>query len=69
MKKTAEPINHLPNYAYSNPEGWSGTMTRRQLKETLLYTDGLVFACGYLRDIVSEHLGAGVYRVILKKRD
>lgn len=44
------------------------TMTRNQLKETLLATDGWVMACGRIWDIRSKHLGAGVYSVYLKLR-
>ena len=63
------PHNHLPNNAYACPGMWSGTMTRKQLKETLLATDGWVLACGYVRNIVSKHIGTGVYRISLKIND
>lgn len=61
-------MNHLGNQFYTMPEVASMTMTRKQLKETLLDTDGYTMACGHLWDIKSKHLGAGVYRVSLSQR-
>jgi len=43
------------------------TMTKKQLRETLLYTDGSILANGRMWDIISKHLGAGVYKVTLKR--
>ena len=62
-------INHLSENAYRNPAGFSQTMDRKHLKETLLHTDGWVLSCGYMWDIQSKSLGAGVYRVTLKKKN
>ena len=59
--------NHLSNNFYVIPHIAAMTMTRKQLKETLLYTDGKIIACGYMYDIKSKHIGAGVYSVTLKK--
>lgn len=39
------------------------TMTRQQLSKLLLDSGGNLFCRGYLRDIKSKHLGAGVYKV------
>ena len=44
------------------------TMTRKQLKELLLYTDGWMMNRGAMCDIRSKHLGAGVYQVWLEAR-
>lgn len=60
--------NHLPDAAYTMPESWSGTMTTKQLRETLLATGGDILACGWSRDIKSKRLGPGVYRVWLSAR-
>jgi len=46
----------------------SKVMTTEQLRETLLATGGDILACGEIWDIKNEHLGAGVYKVFLKKR-
>jgi len=43
-------------------------MDRKNLKELLLSTSGWIIACGETYDIKSESLGAGVYRVFLKRR-
>jgi hypothetical protein len=60
--------NHLPTSFYQIPHCASTTMTRKDLKETLLATDGWVLSCGEIFDIKSKHLGAGVYRISLEER-
>lgn len=62
-------MNHLSTNFYTMPRYANTTMTRKQLKETLLATDGWIIACGYLYDIQSKHIGAGVYKVFLKKKE
>jgi len=59
-------MNHLPDslYVFDNAKT---TLTRKQLKETLLDTNGKVMAGGRLRPIKSKHIGAGVYEVWLGK--
>jgi len=59
----------LPNNFYVFPKSANATMPRKELKEILLSTGGWIMACGYMWDIVSKHIGAGVYRVSLKMRD
>ncbi len=44
------------------------TVTRTELKALLLDTDGWVLSWGYIWDIKSKSLGAGVYSVSLVKR-
>ncbi len=61
-------MNHISENFYRNPRGASQTMTRKELKETLLATDGWVFSCGYAWDVKSKHLGAGVYKVTLTEQ-
>lgn len=68
MRNATTDKNHLPQNAYTMPGVWSGTLTAKELRETLLATDGWVFACGLSYDIKSERVGAGVYRVWLKSR-
>jgi hypothetical protein len=62
----AAPKNHLPQSFYVVPGQGFTTMTRAELRETLLATDGQVLARGNLWEIVAKHLGAGVYRVTLR---
>ena len=61
-------MNHLSDNFYKMPEHYSSTLTRKQLQETLLATDGRVMACGRLWDIKSKHLGAGIYLISLARR-
>jgi len=63
---TPETTRQL-NFLASLPSG-NTTMSRRELKEMLLETGGMVMARGELYDIATKHLGAGVYRVSLKAR-
>ena len=51
---------------YSMPSVASETMSRKDLRELLLDTEGKILTCGRLRTIVSKHLGAGIYRVTLE---
>jgi len=57
----------LPNHFYSMPGHAHTTMDRKDLKELLLATGGQTLACGKLYDIKTKHLGAGVYKVYLKR--
>ena len=59
-------MNKLPNSFYVYPNLATTTMSSEDLKETLLSTDGTIIAHGRLREIRSESLGVGVYRVSLK---
>ena len=61
-----ESKNYLPTNLYVFPNAHT-TLTRKQLKETLLATDGKVMAAGRLRTIKSKHLGVGVYDVWLEQ--
>ncbi len=65
---TQREVNHLPISFWQIPDHARVTLTRSELKETLLYhSDGRILACGYLWDIRSRSLGAGVYAVTLEK--
>ena len=53
---------------------WSGQMTeviltRKDLREVLLQTGGAIVVNGRMRDLVSKHLGAGIYKVTTKARE
>lgn len=65
MKTKPAPVNHLPTSLYQMPSA-NTTLTAKQLRETLLATDGRVFVSGRLCDIRSKAIGAGVYRVWLE---
>ncbi len=56
----------LPMNFYTMPKLASMTIARKELKELLLNTGSNIIACGRLYDIVTKHLGAGVYKVSLK---
>ena len=58
----------LPMNFYTMPHHASVTMDEKDLKELLLETSGWVIACGEIYDIRNEPLGAGVYRVFLKRK-
>lgn len=52
--------------AWQNPKWFEDTVDKKQLKEILMETGGNIIACGYVWDIKSKHLGAGVYKISLK---
>lgn len=58
--------NHLNENHYRNPGICKQAMSTRQLKETLLVTNGQVLACGRSWNIKSQKIGPGVYRVCLE---
>jgi hypothetical protein len=58
--------SQLNNNFYTVPDIAQATMTRKDLQELLLDTGGKLLTCGRFRQIVSKHLGAGVYKVTLK---
>ena len=49
--------------------GGNATLTARDLRSLLLNTGGIMMARGYLYDIRSQSLGAGVYRVTLRPKN
>jgi len=61
-------MKELPIHFYRAPDIANMTMTRKDLKELLLESDGWIIACGRTYDIKSKSMGAGVYRVSLEKR-
>ena len=58
----------LPLNFYTMPQVANITMDKKDLKELLLESEGWITACGHMWDIKNEHLGAGVYRVTLRRR-
>jgi len=65
---TANPFR-LPNSFYSyDPKLVSVMVTRKELHELLMSTGGDVLINGYIYDIKSKHMGAGAYKVTVKRR-
>jgi len=62
-------MTRLPTNFYTMPRHATATVTREQLREILLATGGDIIACGELYDIKNKHLGAGVYKIFLKRRE
>lgn len=66
--KAQREVNHLPMSFWQIPDHARVTLTRSELKETLLYhSDARIMACGHIWDIRSRSVGAGVYVVTLEK--
>lgn len=57
----------LPTRFYQIPQSATDTIERKDLKAVLLETNGSIIACGRLWDIKNKHLGAGVYKIYLKR--
>jgi hypothetical protein len=53
------------DFLASNPKFANCTVDKKELRKCLLQTDGKMFARGVFWNIVSKHLGAGVYRLSL----
>lgn len=58
----------LPRNFYTMPHYASTVIDRKDLKELLLSTGGWIIARGEIYDIRNESLGAGIYKVFLKRR-
>lgn len=67
MKTQIMPKNHLPDNFYTFPNLAVTTMSKKDLQETLLATEGTVLALGRLYNIKSKSLGAGIYKISLKR--
>jgi hypothetical protein len=61
--------NYLPKtfYVFSSTI-CKAVLTREQLHETLLATDGIIYTHGEVWDICSQDLGADIYKVWLEKQ-
>jgi len=62
-------MKQLPDDFYAYPNFANMTITRKELRELLLETEGQVVIQGRLKDIKSKHLGVGVYRVTVEDVD
>jgi len=67
LQALRDEANHLANHLASMPTVAHGVLTRKALRVLLLDTGGELMAGGCLYNIVSKHLGAGVYDVRLTK--
>ena len=62
-------MKQLPDAFYGLPPGVANmTVTRKDLQELLLATDGWAIIRGRMMEIKSKHLGAGVYRVTVEDK-
>lgn len=59
----------LPMPFYTMPTMASIVMDKKDLKELLLETSGTIIARGRMWDIKSKHIGAGVYKITLKRME
>jgi len=64
-----DAANSAMNAFSVQPNHPGRTMTKKDVRSLLLYTDGWMMSCGFSYDIESKHLGAGVYKVRLKARN
>jgi hypothetical protein len=62
-------MKSLPNNFYAFPKIAHTTMDSKNLKELLLSVGSDVIINVRLWDIISKHIGAGVYRVSLKLKN
>ncbi len=75
VEESEQPMNQITtspnaiqalNHLASMPDFGSTTVEKADLKAIMLQTGGTMMARGLLYDIVSKHLGAGVYKLSLK---
>ena len=57
----------LPDNFYTMPDKAEKVVDRKELKKILLGLGGRIIACGVLYDIKNKHLGAGIYKIFLKR--
>jgi len=62
-------MKQLPDDFYAYPNFANMTITRKELRELLLNTEGYATIQGRKRKIKTNHLGAGVYRVTVEDVD
>jgi len=62
-------MKQAPSNFYAFPRIDNTTMTKADLSELLLSTDGLIMTNGRMWDIKSKSLGAGIYRVSLELKE
>ena len=60
-------VDRVLNALAGNPKFAKPTISRKHLKELLLYTEGWLTAAGAICEIKNKHLGASVYRVWLER--
>ena len=63
----SEEATRALNFLALTPDFGNITVERVDLRAIMLLTGGTMMARGYLYDIVSKHLGAGVYKLTLKR--
>jgi len=63
--KEVKSINHLEDRMYRNPKTNRQVMTAIQVKETLVYTNNFLTACGDNYQLKVKNIGAGMKEVTL----
>jgi hypothetical protein len=63
--KEITAINHLNDRHYINPGNARQIMTNQQVKETLLYTENFILACGHSWKLKIKNIGVGMKEVTL----
>ncbi len=68
MSDLSKEANDVLNYLASTPQLASKAVRRGLMQEILLYTDGTMFLQGYMWNVKSTELGAGIYSISLERR-
>jgi hypothetical protein len=58
-----ENKNHIPAFFWQIPETATITMQKKELRETILATDGTIIAKGDIWEIHYKSIGLGLYKV------
>lgn len=65
MEKKLTPVNHLEDQHYRQPGLYRQVMTSKQVKETLLYTNNFIMACGHSWKLKIKNIGVGMKEITL----
>ena len=60
-------MHYLTEAFYKTPHIARTTMTTKELQDTLIHTEGVIRANCRMWNIISTHLGVGIYKVTLKQ--
>lgn len=65
---TENALDVLPGTFWTAPTTAVASVTTKQMRAIMLYSDGWILARGRMWDFESKNLGAGVHRLTLKAR-
>ena len=60
-------MEKLSDSFYITPDTARQTLTREELRQVMMNTEGKIISCGRLRELYAKYLGAGIYLLTLKK--